>query len=60
MALLNLGFTDKATRSGGKWGFIDVTGKIAVDPDFDYAFSFSDGMARVRKGPWHTGKYGYI
>lgn len=46
--------TDKVI--GGKWGFVDRKGKIAITPMFDYAFNFSDGIAAVRSGD----KYGFI
>ena len=32
----------------GRWGFIDLAGKLAVEPQFIEAFSFSDGLAAVR------------
>ncbi|HDS30236.1 MAG TPA: WG repeat-containing protein, partial [Firmicutes bacterium] len=44
----------------GKWGFIDKTGKITINPQFDRAESFSEGLARVRLGDWKTGKWGFI
>jgi len=40
----------------GKDGFIDKTGKIIINPQFDYADFFEEGLARVRIG----GKYGFI
>lgn len=46
--------TDKVI--GGKWGFVDRKGKIAITPMFDYAFNFSDGIATVKMGD----KYGFI
>ena len=42
--------------SGGKWGFIDETGKWVIDPQFENAFSFADGLAQVAVG----GRWGYI
>lgn len=30
-----------------KYGFIDKTGKFVIEPQFDTAFAFSDGLARV-------------
>lgn len=33
-----------------KWGFIDTYGKVIIDFRFDYAESFSDGIARVSLG----------
>jgi hypothetical protein len=41
---------------GDKWGYIDKTGKIVINPQFDYANQFSDGLAAVYIGD----KYGYI
>lgn len=31
----------------GKWGYIDTTGAVAVEPRFTRAFSFSEGLALV-------------
>ena len=46
-----------AVKSGEKWGFIDKTGKFAVNPQFDYAYGFADnGLAAVQSGD----KWGYI
>jgi len=44
----------------GKYGYIDKTGKIIINPQFDDAESFSEGLAAVRIGDYRTGKYGYI
>jgi hypothetical protein len=57
----------------GKYGYIDKKGKISITPRFDYAGGFSNGLAVVGIGSWHTddkeeytgdsfflGKYGYI
>jgi hypothetical protein len=41
--------------SGGKWGFIDATGKWIIDPQFEYAGNFADGLAPVIVG----GRFGY-
>lgn len=35
---------------GGKWGFLDKTGKVAIAPIFDEAASFEKGTAAVRIG----------
>ncbi|MBN1460634.1 MAG: WG repeat-containing protein, partial [Armatimonadetes bacterium] len=32
----------------GKWGYIDKTGTIRIQPQFDDARDFSDGLAAVR------------
>ncbi len=42
--------------SGGKWGFIDTTGKWVIDPQFEEVKYFADGLAPVRVG----GRWGYI
>ncbi|MCU1236887.1 MAG: Leptospira repeat protein [Candidatus Solibacter sp.] len=39
-----------------KYGYIDTAGKMVVEPRFDWASEFSEGMARVTIG----GKTGYI
>jgi len=40
----------------GKWGFIDKTGKIAINPQFEDAWEFKEGLATIQLG----NKYGYI
>ena len=37
-------------QSGGKFGYIDSAGHIAIKPQFDDARAFSEGMAAVRVG----------
>jgi hypothetical protein len=41
---------------GGKWGYIDTTGTLAINPVFDEARPFQDDFAAVRRGT----KWGYI
>jgi hypothetical protein len=41
---------------GGKLGFMDTAGKTVIEPQFDGALRFSEGLAAVRLG----GKWGYI
>ncbi|HWN41535.1 MAG TPA: WG repeat-containing protein, partial [Thermoanaerobaculia bacterium] len=36
--------------SGSKWGFIDDTGKFVINPQFDRAGNFSEGLASVLIG----------
>jgi hypothetical protein len=43
-------------REDGKWGFIDNTGQLAIDFQYEQALDFSDGMAAVKVG----GSWGYI
>jgi len=40
----------------GKDGFIDASGKIVIEPTFDKAYPFTDGLAAVRK----QGRWGFI
>jgi hypothetical protein len=35
---------------GAKWGYIDAQGGIAIAPEFDEAYNFFKGLARVRIG----------
>ena len=35
---------------GGRWGYIDRTGRVLVSPRFDEAAPFSEGLAPVRLG----------
>ncbi|MFZ2643865.1 MAG: WG repeat-containing protein [Verrucomicrobiia bacterium] len=55
----------------GKYGYIDVTGRVVVAPQFTEAWEFHDGMGRFRMGGIGTGRrsealnranshYGYI
>lgn len=32
----------------GKWGYIDTQGKVLIEPAYDGALSFSNGLAGVR------------
>lgn len=43
-------------KKNGKWGFIDKTGKIIIEPQYHYVASFSEGLAVVKQ----NGKYGFI
>ncbi len=45
---------------GGKYGYMDKTGRLVINPQFDGAWSFSEGLAMVGSGGWGTRKYGYI
>ncbi len=40
----------------GKWGYIDKSGKIAIQPKYEDAEFFSEGLARVKV----YGKWGFI
>jgi hypothetical protein len=42
------------------FGFVDKSGKYAIDPKFDDAFCFSEGTAAVRIGDAEMGQWGFI
>ena len=42
-------------NSNDKWGYADTLGNIVVEPQYDYAYSFSEGLASV-----NNGNYGFI
>ncbi|MDD4492777.1 MAG: WG repeat-containing protein [Eubacteriales bacterium] len=48
--------TFAAVKSGGKWGYIDKDGKIKIEPTFEDARSFCNGLAAVKI----NGKWGFI
>ncbi len=60
LASVLMGFTDYSYYNDGKWGFMDRTGRLIVEPWFDYASSFSQGLAMIRMGPRKGGKWGFI
>jgi hypothetical protein len=43
-------------KSGDKWGYVNRQGNIVINPQFDGAFNYSEGLALVKT----EGKYGYI
>jgi len=45
-----------------KWGFIDQTGKIVIEPKYTAVSDFSEGLAAVKTGGTHFigGKWGFI
>ncbi len=45
---------------GGKKGYIDKTGKIAIPTEFTYVYPFSEGMAAVTKSASGDDGWGYI
>jgi WG containing repeat len=38
--------------AGGHWGYMDKTGTIAINPQFDAAEPFTAGLAPVKLGQW--------
>ncbi len=45
-----------AVKKDGKEGFIDKTGQVVIDLEYDWAIIFSEGLAKVEK----DGKQGFI
>ena len=45
-----------AVEKNGKWGFVDVDGKLVIDCQYDDALSFSSGYAAVKQDD----AWGYI
>jgi hypothetical protein len=45
-----------AFKQGEKWGFVDITGKVVIEPQYDEAKSFSNGLA----GVCVDGRWGFI
>ncbi len=37
-------------HENGSWGYIDITGKVVIEPQFDYTHDFSEGLAAVQVG----------
>ncbi len=35
-------------RPGGKWGYIDKTGKMVIEPQFNWCGEFVEGLAPFR------------
>ena len=46
----------QAVKRGGRWGYLDENGRMAVEPRFQSAFSFSEGRAPVAL----DGRWGFI
>jgi len=49
----------------GKWGYMDNNGVVIIEPKYDIAYNFSDGLALVgniieRHNDWNKYLYGYI
>lgn len=45
-----------AVAKDGKWGFVNTSGKVILEPTYEDAHSFSNGLAAVKK----DGKWGFI
>src|ERR1035441_6208609 len=37
---------------GGRWGFVNKSGETVINPQFDRAEVFAEGLAPVRMGRW--------
>ena len=48
--------TNQRNEDNGKFGFVDIKGKWVIEPKFDYAEKFINGLAKVKV----DGKYGFI
>ncbi len=44
-------------QRGGRWGYIDATGKVRIEPRFAWAEEFSEGLAAFEG---EDGKHGYV
>ena len=47
--IIGAGISSQQNRAP-EWGFIDKEGKAVIAPQFDFAESFSGGLARVKIG----------
>lgn len=58
LALVEFGASSEgdSLTAGSKFGFIDKTGRVVINPKYESASPFSEGLASVRLG----GKDGYI
>jgi|WetSurMetagenome_2_1015567.scaffolds.fasta_scaffold08178_10 hypothetical protein len=43
-------------EKGGKWGHVDIDGKVTTPIEYDYVMDFSEGRACVKKG----GRWGHV
>ena len=45
----------------GKWGYVDTDGNVVIPFEYDYAFPFKNGFARVAVGPvFHERQSGFL
>ena len=47
-------------KVGGKWGYVDGTGKPLFAPSLDLVKDFEEGLALARVGAEKTGRWGYV
>ncbi|MDQ3109522.1 MAG: WG repeat-containing protein [Bacteroidota bacterium] len=43
-------YSSETKLVGGKWGFLDASGKEIIAPVYDYVYDFENGKAKVRSG----------
>lgn len=43
-------------KENSRWGYMDGSGEVVVQPAFDYAWDFSEGHGRIKD----KGRYGYV
>lgn len=67
MTFSTIGFVNAEAASAKGYGFIDREGKIVIEPQFQYAYSFHSNRARIFTGTMSSwgnypeeGYYGYI
>ena len=41
---------------GGTWGYLDINGKVVINPKYENIYAFSEGIAAVRENQ----KWGFI
>jgi hypothetical protein len=61
-SIFHEGLSVAQPKNGTKTGYIDRSGKFVIEPKFDFASEFKNGLAKVRQGKiWgyidRTGKY---
>lgn len=44
--------SEEADNGEAKWGFIDSSGKLVIQPQFEEVLAFSEGLAAARQGKW--------
>lgn len=49
-----------AVQKDGKWGYIDKTGKMTIEPQWESAHAFVNGLAMVVEKVSSEDKFGYI
>lgn len=49
-------YSDMHSHENRKYGYIDKSGQIVIEPQFGYAYAFSEGLAKIKV----NGKWGYV